>query len=105
MPKDPGPTRESLIRAGERLFAERGISSVSLREINAAAEQKNSSALHYHFGSRAGLLHAVLAQHVDAIRDARVGLAREITDDGTLDLRTASRVWVEPLAVPLDRGP
>jgi AcrR family transcriptional regulator len=104
VPKDPEPARRSLIRAGEQLFAGRGITTVSLREINVAAGQKNSSSLHYHFGSREGLLRAILAQHVDAIRDARLTLLKEVTDQGGLDLRSAARVLVEPLALPLDRG-
>jgi AcrR family transcriptional regulator len=104
MPRDPEPARRSLIRAGERLLAERGITTVSLREINVAAGQKNSSALHYHFGSREGLLRAILAQHVDAVRDARLTLLKEVTEQGDLDLRSAAGVLVEPLALPLDRG-
>ena len=66
MARDPGPARRSLVAAGERLFAERGIRAVSLREINKAAGQRNSSALHYHFGSREGLLRALLAREAAA---------------------------------------
>jgi AcrR family transcriptional regulator len=104
VPRDPEPARRSLIRAGERLFADRGITTVALREIDVAAGQKNSSALHYHFGSREGLLRAILAQHVDAVRDARLMLLKEVDERGGLDLRSAARVLVEPLALPLDRG-
>ncbi|MEV1201628.1 helix-turn-helix domain-containing protein, partial [Microbispora rosea] len=39
-------TVRRLVDAAERLFAERGIDAVSLREINAAAGQRNSTALH-----------------------------------------------------------
>ena len=39
-------TREELILAAERLFSEFGIDAVSLRQINAAARQRNSSAAH-----------------------------------------------------------
>jgi len=56
-------TKERLLRAGERLFAEHGIERVRLREINALAGQRNSSALHYHFGSRDGLVLAILGAH------------------------------------------
>ena len=45
-------TREELILAAERLFSEFGIDAVSLRQINAAAGQRNSSAAHYQFGSK-----------------------------------------------------
>lgn len=56
-------TKERLLRAGERLFAEHGIHRVRLRELNALAGQRNPSALHYHFGSREGLVVAILAEH------------------------------------------
>lgn len=56
-------TKELLLRAGERLFAEQGIHRVPLREINALAGQRNPSALHYHFGSRDGLVEAILSAH------------------------------------------
>ena len=52
-------TREQLILAGERLFALSGLDSVSLRQINSAAGQRNSSAAHYHFGSKEALVQAI----------------------------------------------
>lgn len=56
-----GASEMALIYAAERLFAEHGIAGVSLRQINQAANHKNSSAAHYHFGSRDGLVYAVLS--------------------------------------------
>ena len=50
----------ALIYAAEKLFAEHGIASVSLRQINQAANHRNIAAAHYHFGSRDGLVKAVL---------------------------------------------
>ena len=47
-----------MIDAGERLAAERGIAAMSLREVQAAAGQRNKSAAQYHFGSRTGLIEA-----------------------------------------------
>ena len=71
--RDQVDTRERLIRAAEKLFAERGVSGVSLREINREAGAKNAVAVQYHFGDRDGLLRAVLAKHwpdVEARRHA-----------------------------------
>lgn len=51
--------RERILLAAERLIAERG-ADVPLRDIAAAAGQRNNSAVNYHFGSRVGLVHAVL---------------------------------------------
>lgn len=105
MARDPEPARRSLIAAGERLFAERGIRVVSLREINKAAGQRNSSALHYHFGSRDGLLRAIVAKHTPYVRDRRLALIDELdARNGSLDVRSAVRVLVEPMAVPLEHG-
>jgi AcrR family transcriptional regulator len=38
----PPTTRERLLVTAERLFAERGVAGVSLREIGAAAGQRNN---------------------------------------------------------------
>ena len=63
LPRDSEETRAQLISAGERLFAERGIEVVSMREITRAAGQRNATALQYHFGDRRGLVRAILAKH------------------------------------------
>jgi AcrR family transcriptional regulator len=52
-------TRELIIRTAERLFAERGIDAVSLREIGIAAGQRNNGATQYHFGDRDSLVRAI----------------------------------------------
>jgi AcrR family transcriptional regulator len=52
-------TREQLLLTGERLISEQGFDNVSLRQINAAAGQRNSSASHYHFGSKEALITAI----------------------------------------------
>lgn len=105
MARDPEPARRSLIAAGERLFAERGIRVVSLREINKAAGQRNSSALHYHFGSRDGLLRAIVAEHNSYVRARRLELIDALdAHDSAVDLRSAVRILVEPITAPLEHG-
>src|SRR5437870_340900 len=52
-------TRARLVDAAERLFLEADPSSVSVRMINAAAGL-NPGAVHYHFGSKDGLVLALL---------------------------------------------
>jgi AcrR family transcriptional regulator len=52
-----------LIRAGEQLMAARGVDAVDLTDIQAAAGQKNRSAVAYHFGDRAGLVRAIGVKH------------------------------------------
>ena len=91
-------TRTLLVDTAARLWAQRGVDAVSLRDVNRAAGQRNTNALHYHFGDRATLLTAVLAPH-----DAQVELARHALLDrceaaGASDVRALAAALVEPLA-------
>ena len=60
-------TRQRLLDAAERLWGDRGVEGVSLREIRIAAGQRNSSALQFHFGDRDGLLLALTQRHLPRI--------------------------------------
>ena len=60
-------TRDLLLDAAVRLYGSRGIDAVSLREIGAAAGQKNPNALQYHFRDRDGLLQAIVDRHSSEI--------------------------------------
>lgn len=55
-------TRQVLMDVAELLFAERGVQGTTTREITEAAEQRNVSAVSYHFGSRENLLLEILAR-------------------------------------------
>lgn len=63
----PRDTKELLLDAAEVLFARDGIDGARIREINELAGQRNPSALHYHFGSRDGLVTAILLRHQSEI--------------------------------------
>ncbi|GAA5055148.1 AcrR family transcriptional regulator [Thermocatellispora tengchongensis] len=97
----PTTTASRLVAAAERLFAERGIDGVSLREINAAAGQRNSTALQYHFGDRAGLLRAVLAKHHPEIEVRRHQLLDDYEARGELPPAEARRALAAALVRPL----
>jgi len=71
VPRDSTPTKERLLREAERLFARHGLYRVTVREIIQAAGQRNVSALNYHFGSREGVLEAILQHHGDPTDEAR----------------------------------
>ncbi len=64
-------TRLRLLATAERLFAERGVRGVGLREISVEAGQRNNSAAQYHFGSRAGLVEAVFTNRMSAVNARR----------------------------------
>ena len=84
----------------ERLFAERGVDGVSLSEINRAAEQGNNSALHYHFGSKDGLVSAIRDKHSERIGiDAAKSLGSLPENPA---LRQTIAAMVEPIAARLD---
>ncbi len=73
-------TRTRLLRAAERLFAERGVAGTSTRAILRAAGQRNESALQYHFGGREGLIETLYLERgaaVDHERETMLGLLEE----------------------------
>jgi AcrR family transcriptional regulator len=100
----PSSTRELLLDAALRLFAERGIDNVSIAEIVRTAGQRNVSAVHYHFGSRDEVLRAVLARHVPAIADRRRQLLEHARSRPSSDVRSAAEAIVRPLTEFAQRG-
>jgi TetR/AcrR family transcriptional regulator, repressor for neighboring sulfatase len=68
-------TRAALVRAFVRLCAERGVASVSVRQV-AAAAGVNHGLVHRHFGSKEGLVRAALLDVTARVYDeARPGLS------------------------------
>ena len=55
-----GDTKASLILSGLELFSTQGLDAVSMRTINAHAGARNASAVHYHFGSKMGMVKAII---------------------------------------------
>lgn len=80
--QDAVETVDDLLATAERLFAERGVENVALTAIVAESGQKNRSALHYHFGSRAGVLEAVLDRRLAAINARRHALLQAAEVEG-----------------------
>lgn len=97
-------TRARLVATAERLFAERGIDSVSLSEINLAAGQRNKNATHYHFGEKKGLLQAVLDKHLPGIIMRRDRLLDELEVKGQFTAADVVRTLLYPLAEKLFDG-
>jgi len=64
-------TRERILAAAEQLFAERGITSTSMRALTHAAGV-NLAAAHYHFGSKEALLDAVIERRARPLNEARL---------------------------------
>ena len=94
-------TRTRLLEAAERLFAERGVEAVSLREITRESGARNAIALQYHFEDRAGVLQAIFDKHVPEVEARRHAMLDEYEARGEADLRALASALVRPLAAKL----
>lgn len=91
-------TRQLLVDAALRAFAEDGVVNASLLEITRMAGQRNRGAVHYHFGSRERLLVAALEQQSAVVRPRELELlarARERSDDLAAAIEAIVRPVVE----------
>ncbi|MGI9283516.1 MAG: TetR/AcrR family transcriptional regulator [Endozoicomonas sp.] len=94
-PQSSKGTREIILDTAERLMAERGIDSVSLNQIVRESNQKNASALQYHFGNKEGLVQAIYDKHKPDIERRREELFEQLSDKPSLpDI-------IEALALPM----
>lgn len=64
-------TKTELLRSAERLIAEKGLASVSVKMITTDAGARNPSAVHYHFGSIESLIKEVFARRYREIEQER----------------------------------
>ncbi|MEK9661490.1 MAG: helix-turn-helix domain-containing protein, partial [Alphaproteobacteria bacterium] len=90
-------TRDRLLRAGARLFAEQGFHAVSVRAIVAEADV-NLGAINYHFGSKQALFEEIFAegaQRMVRLRLELLGNCREAPDRPPL-LEQAVTAYLAP---------
>jgi AcrR family transcriptional regulator len=88
-------TREAILTAAERLYAEHGVFAVSNRQVSEAAGQGNNAAVGYHFGTKTDLVRAIEERRRAPIEQLRERMVTQ-TDEST-DLRG----WVSCLVRPL----
>jgi AcrR family transcriptional regulator len=101
--RDAENTKLRLIETAERLFADRGLDGVSLRQINVASGQRNASALHYHFGSRESLIEAIFVFRMSRIDARRCEMIDDVIAAGRQnDLRALMETKILPLSEQLD---
>ncbi len=67
--EEPRSSREQILDAGERLFAQRGYDGVSMRDIVAGTALSNQASLYHHFRNKRDLYEAVLTRGVQQILD------------------------------------
>ncbi|MFJ7071998.1 TetR/AcrR family transcriptional regulator [Streptomyces sp. NPDC098781] len=89
-----GATRELLLTAAERLFAEHGVYAVSNRQVSEAAGQGNNTAVGYHFGTKTDLVRAIVRRHSVRIEEIRARLVADLADPDDI------RGWVDCLVRP-----
>lgn len=91
-------TKDQILDAAERLFAQNGIDSVSLRTITQEAGV-NLAAVNYHFGSKEALVTEVFARRVGQVNRERLRLLtayEERAGDGSLELEEVLRTFFSP---------
>ncbi|MBD0711960.1 MULTISPECIES: TetR/AcrR family transcriptional regulator [unclassified Streptomyces] len=103
-----GSTRDRLLDAAERLFLRRGVDQVSVRAVNAEAGL-NPGAVHYHFGSREGLVGALLERELFPLWEERLKRAtgrpdRDATPLQQVDALVTAAVGPFDELVRTDRG-
>jgi AcrR family transcriptional regulator len=89
-------TRKRILKSAERLFAKSGIDAVSIRDITDAAGV-NTAAIHYHFGSKSGLVEALLARWAGELVERRGRMLDRIEAQPKVHLRDVVDVLVWPM--------
>lgn len=87
-------TREVILDAAERLFAEHGVTSVSNRQVSEAAGQANHFAVGYHFGTKNDLILAIVRRHAPFVERRREELVEKTKGSSNL------RDWLTCLVNP-----
>src|SRR4029453_9626637 len=75
-------TRDVILDAAERRFAERGFAAVSVREIAADAGLRNQATLYHHFRHKRALYGAVLARGIEPMMALVAESAASTGDEG-----------------------
>jgi len=98
VPPDASTTRERLLDAAAREFAEHGVWNASLIEVTRRAGQRNRAALRYHFGSREAVLCAVLERHVEFLAHREGELLAKALPTSADDVGAVVEAIVRPAA-------
>ncbi|WP_319447269.1 MULTISPECIES: TetR family transcriptional regulator [unclassified Mycobacterium] len=103
MPPDASKTKARLLDSAARAFARDGVFNASLIDITRQAGQRNRAALTYHFGSRDGVLCAVLDRHAPFLARREGELLDIATRAPADDLGPVIEAIVRPAAELADR--
>jgi len=96
-------TPEKILTSAEQLFAERGFTGSTLREVTERAGV-NLAAVNYHFGTKEGLFMEMLRRRITPINARRMELLDQaLAESGgeSLTLETLFKIILEPLTESL----
>lgn len=91
-------TKTLILDAAEQAFADLGFDAASLRHIISVAGV-NLAAVHYHFGSKEGLIAAVFKRRIDPLNEERLRMLDAI-EKGTKRSRPSVEKVIEALVAP-----
>ncbi len=97
-------TELALIEAASALFAERGFEGVSLREITGRAGA-NVASVKYYFGSREGLIDAVVGRMAWPVNEERLRRLDALDHKTELTVRALLGAFFEPLITEVQSTP
>lgn len=90
-------TSERILRAAEKLFSEQGYEATSLREITQLAEV-NLASVNYHFGSKKGLIQAVLERYQRVFMPALSAELKQLEAEQSITTERVLTCFIGPLA-------
>lgn len=96
--------KDVILDTAERLFAEQGMESVSLRTINTEAGY-SVAALHYHFGNREKLIDAMVKRRQKPILARRQELIDILEAEEQPDIYRITEALVLPMSEPILENP
>jgi AcrR family transcriptional regulator len=92
-----GASAAAVLEAAERLFGERGLESVSIRDIAKAADV-SISVIYHHFGSKAELLRALLRLRLSELGRMREAIFSALESEPRPELRRILYGIIAPVA-------
>ena len=102
-----GDTKTAILDAAEKAFAARGVQGISLRAI-LTGSGINPALAHYHFGSKDGLIRAILLRRMVPLSEERIRRFDELEarpGDPGYTVRDALRAFIAPAIREIERAP
>ena len=89
-------TKNRILNAAERLFAQQGFVQTSMREITSSADV-NLAAINYHFGSKNNLIQSVFQRYFDRLMPRLETDLRQVHDAQELETKQVLAACIAPL--------